>query len=571
MAKRQRHTTLSVNLSESGERYVPQRVKNQVDQNYMIGGVLYCPFLMMSFVRLGKRPAYAHIVPKCEQNILTKKQDVVNHPDNLVPTIGIVHEQMELHKTLPGFTLEYLQAHPDKSGKDIYVLRLASHITEDHILLHFVHADQQVVMPAASRQFWHIHKSVFDLCHRANAIANDRPCEPQHVQYLLNSVLFNLVTTHIALPILQRLALQSLKAIKCNPSRKHAPAAPNSILSQANPSFAVVAREVREKRSFQLKSTWFVLHEELHGQTPEYFDIDVMWHTPSKKTFDFISRQDFTNPDKYDHLIRIYKGRPIKGFTNLIYFIEFDALLQNLRPGSLSSLECSPPLPPSLTSSTNSGFDGDQSADVLHRMNLLNTNPPSDTRSIMDGAALARKKRAGACKPPTKESASVPSSSSSRSGRTSLSPKQATPPVSLIRKRTGRLHVENVMVEVSGGATVKLELLSADSLVTVSPSATMYAGEVCTVRYVEHQLKGSRMNFMLQLELRGKTFRMPSEFVQITSSSAQMTPDPHEAIGNDGVKTNNLEPGTTAIDDNKLSDDDFDVSVLDSDTEDSAS
>ena len=88
-----------------------------------------------------------------------------------------------------------------------------------------------------------------------------------------------------------------------------------------------------------------MLHEELHGQTPEYFDIDVMWHTPSKKTFDFISRQDFTNPDKYDHLIRIYKGRPIKGFTNLIYFIEFDALLQNLRPGSLSSLECSPPLP----------------------------------------------------------------------------------------------------------------------------------------------------------------------------------------------------------------------------------
>ena len=81
---------------------------------------------------------YAHIIPKSEQSILTKKQDVVNHPGNLVPTIDTIHEQMELYRTLPGFTLICQRAHPDQTGKDIYAVRVAPHIIGEHILLRFI-------------------------------------------------------------------------------------------------------------------------------------------------------------------------------------------------------------------------------------------------------------------------------------------------------------------------------------------------------------------------------------------------------------------------------------------------
>ena len=86
------------------------------------------------------------MVPKSEQTVLTKMRDVVNHPGNLVPTIGIIHEQMELHKTLPGFALEYLHGHPEQAGKGVYGVRLATHIDGEHILLKFLHANQEVIM-----------------------------------------------------------------------------------------------------------------------------------------------------------------------------------------------------------------------------------------------------------------------------------------------------------------------------------------------------------------------------------------------------------------------------------------
>jgi len=128
-------------------------VKQQVDKNFMNDeGLLCCPFLKESFLELGKRPVYAHVVPKCEQNILTKKQDVVNHPCNVVPTIGTIHEEMELHTTPPGFTLDYLRPHPCESEKCIFVLRLAPHIKRNHVLLKFVSAHQEVIMPSTAKE-----------------------------------------------------------------------------------------------------------------------------------------------------------------------------------------------------------------------------------------------------------------------------------------------------------------------------------------------------------------------------------------------------------------------------------
>ena len=90
MGKR-RHTHLSVDLSEQCERFIPQKIKAQVNESFVDqNGLLYCPFLLVAFTKLGKRATYAHIIPKSEQTILTKKQDVVHHPGNLVPTIDTI-------------------------------------------------------------------------------------------------------------------------------------------------------------------------------------------------------------------------------------------------------------------------------------------------------------------------------------------------------------------------------------------------------------------------------------------------------------------------------------------------
>ena len=91
-----------------------------------------------SFKILGMNATYAHIIPKSEQSVLTMKQDVVHHPGNIVPTIDPIHEQMELHHALPGFTIVFLHHRPDRPGKDVYSVFFAPHITGDHILLKFL-------------------------------------------------------------------------------------------------------------------------------------------------------------------------------------------------------------------------------------------------------------------------------------------------------------------------------------------------------------------------------------------------------------------------------------------------
>ena len=285
MSKRKRHTQINVNLNENCERFVPQKVKTQVNQLFSINGILCCPFQVKSFKELGISATYAHIVPKSEQAVLTKMQDVVNHPGNLVPTSSIIHEQMELHKTLPGFSLEYLHGHPEQTGKDVYGVRLAPHIDGEHMLLKFLDANQEVIMPEASRQFWFIHKHVFDLCHEAKGVA----CEPQRLQLLLNTVLFNTVASHIALPIIQRLTRESMKERKASLLSK----TPRSMLSQLQVSFKDVAQELLAKRSFELKSTWFVLEQTADHPPPEYCSIDILWCSQTKRTFDIISKEDF--------------------------------------------------------------------------------------------------------------------------------------------------------------------------------------------------------------------------------------------------------------------------------------
>ena len=148
-------------------------------------------------------------------------------------------------------------------------------------------------MPHASRQFWHLHVHVFELCYQAKREIGD----PQHMQSLLNTVLSNLVVTHIALPIIQRLTLGAFKEGKQSSSTTLNE--PCTMLSQAQPSFAAVADALLTQRSFELKSSWFVL-DMTTEPPPEYCDIYILWHSKSTRTFEIISRQDFVLQEEYD-------------------------------------------------------------------------------------------------------------------------------------------------------------------------------------------------------------------------------------------------------------------------------
>ena len=293
MSRRTRHTQIAVNLSEVRERYVPQRVKAEVNELFLVNGTLCCPFQLKSFRELGISATYAHVVPKSEQTILTKMQDVVNHPGNLVPTINIIHEQMELHRSLPGFTLKYKHAHPEHVGKDIYGVRLAEHIHGEHILLKFLRPGQTVIMPEASRQFWYIHEYVFNLCHGAQGDG----VEPQHQQSLLNTVLFNTVACHIALPIVPKIVRTSNKDGK-KTVRWGEGASP--MLAQQPVSFEDAAQELLAKRSFELKAAWWEPDQTSPThQLPEYCKIHILWCSHTKHTFDITSEDDFVFQEEY--------------------------------------------------------------------------------------------------------------------------------------------------------------------------------------------------------------------------------------------------------------------------------
>ena len=472
MSNRKRHTQIAVNLSEGCERFVPQKVKALVNQLFLVDGILCCPFQLKSFRELGIGATYAQIVPKSEQAVLTKAQDVVNHPGNLVPTIGIIHEQMELHRSFPGFTLTYLHEHPEEVGKDVYGVRLAKHINREHILLKFLHSGQNVIMPEASRQFWYIHNCVFDLCHGAVENGGD---EPQGLQSLLNTMLFNTVTSHIAIPIIQRLVRESNKDRK--PRLNVSP-----MLAQRPVSFENAAQELLAKRYFELKAAWWVVDKASPTrQSPEYCNIYILWCSHKKRTFDITSKDDFAFEQEYDELIRSYKGRGKGKFKNLVYVIHFDDLVKNLKPGSLSSLR-----------STWSATD-------VEKLNLnFNISGPAFSRS--------QQKRSPASSPTTH--------------KLKLNPRSAQSPVldewtqNHAQRRQALKHAEG-MFNFLGYRT--------GSLVLVSNSSRIHAGEVCVVKDFEGLVEGRECVFNVYLEtLSGNSrFRIRSSYLQQTEQNNQ--------------------------------------------------
>ena len=205
-------------------------------------------------------------------------------------------------------------------------------------------------------------------------------CEPQRLQYLLNSVLFHTVASHIALPIIQRLTRESMKEHKASSVSK----SPRSMLSQQQVSFKDVAQELLAKRSFELKSTWFVL-EPTADPPAEYCNIHILWCSQTKRTFDIISKEDFVFQHEYAELIRIYKGRTIARFKNMIYVIHFDDLIEHLKPGSLTSLRST-----WTCSTSSSGICGDLNiqAGVLPQVDVPGFSSSADHTGIIHGIAF---------------------------------------------------------------------------------------------------------------------------------------------------------------------------------------
>ena len=493
MGKR-RHTHLSVDLSENCERFIPQKVKAQVNKNFVdANGLLCCPFLLIAFAKLGKRVTYAHIIPKSVQTILTKKQDVVHHPGNLVPTIDTIHEQMELHQMLPGFTLEYLSSHSDQSGKDVYAVRLAPHITGEHMLLKCgVFTGQAVTMPTASRQFWQIHKQVFDLCHQAKSNVS----EPQHMQTMLNAVLSNLVVNHIALPTVQRLTAESLKQGRSSGTC--------SILSEQKPSFALACPSLLAVRRFELKATWWKCPIPWFKQ--EYYSIDILWCSRVARTFDIISLEDFKYRAEYDEIMRIYKGQYIEKFREMIYVITFDDLVKYLRPGTLSSLLSSKP------PSDSCGITDADRADLLPQMDWLATSP---------GGAFSRKHQ--------KRSSMSPAPKQQRKQRKSVphpSVTKFTTPMTAkcIDVQPGKCNEARVRKRLHDKKTPGPPGFFRGGRVKVLANAKVHAGEIWVVDDIEHRLQGTRsIEYHIHLESQDgrERFQLLSAYLQPYAETAE--------------------------------------------------
>jgi len=455
-----------------------------VDQN----GLLYCPFLLVAFTKLGKRATYAHIIPKSEQTILTKKQDVVHHPGNLVPTIDTIHEQMELHQSLPGLTLDY--KHSLQDGKDVYEVCLAPHITGEHMLIKCgVSAGQNVTMPTASRQFWQIHKQVFDLCHRAK----HNMSKPQHMQTILDTVLSTLVINHIALPIIQRLTIDSLKQGQMSSG--------SSMLCPQRSSFATLFPLFLKKRAFQLRSSWWKSSD---SPKKAFYNIDILSGSRVARTFDIVSRDYFKYIDEYNEIVRIYKGRYIAKYREMIYVIGFDDLVKNLKPGTLNALLNEP----------RDAEYGVTDVDGLELTQIISSGT-SSVEHINDGfpvGTFSRKKQKKGTKPIISPKHVQRGTLLAEDLVTTTN--RDTPPTGncrqpqRARERTRHLQ-DDTLFDIQG--------ISRGSSVKILATAKMHVGEIWVVDDIEHHLEGTRSIVhyaYLKSQDGSKTFKIQSVFLQ---------------------------------------------------------
>jgi hypothetical protein len=107
----------------------------------------------------GSNCQLSHIIPKFAQQVLSKEQDVVNNPDNIIPTFSIVHEQMELKNATPNLSFKFKE---HQGEFDLYELVFSSSITHDNILLKIMSPGDNVLQHQSSFMFLQVHKRVFD-------------------------------------------------------------------------------------------------------------------------------------------------------------------------------------------------------------------------------------------------------------------------------------------------------------------------------------------------------------------------------------------------------------------------
>ncbi len=319
MSKRtQKKTQVVLDLTTRTNEVISTTVKHQVRAHYTRDGAFYDPFTEQTFADMCAGTVFAHIVPKVEQNILSRHQEISDNPGNIVPTTQPIHSHMELHHRAPAFTLFYAQ--DAGNGYDEYLVRFAAHVTSAHELSRYLRNGQRVVIHRSSRVFWDIHASVFVRCQKA--LVDQTP------QATLDNLLHELLVHHIAFPTVQKL-LNKRKKQPCKTVEDQPP------FNKLPSNYPSLVQQVLGKRSFQFQTSWFV------GYTGAPFcSIDVLNWSKKKCMLEFISKDDFPSDqlEHYADLLKSYKGHVSSANKGLVYMITLKDFLRHVSGPDLQLL-----------------------------------------------------------------------------------------------------------------------------------------------------------------------------------------------------------------------------------------
>ena len=285
---------VTVNVKRRAERHVPSSVRKTVASRYHNGEYPVCPLSKRQFEGSGSSCQLSHIVPKCAQQVLSKEQDVVNNPDNIIPTFSIVHEQMELKNATPNLSFKFKE---HQGEFDLYELVFSSSITHDNILLKIMSPGDNVLLHQSSFMFLQVHKRVFD----SYSMLRAGNIETTHALCL-----GNLVTSYVLFSGAQRFLNERNKGLI---EEAKAEEKAGRKLKKRKPSRADKVAEVLSMGTVELRSGWWRFPRSVKiKERPVTLEVKMLKFNTSTKCFEMVIIGDFDDKTEMKSFCDNYTG-----------------------------------------------------------------------------------------------------------------------------------------------------------------------------------------------------------------------------------------------------------------------
>ena len=288
----------------------------------------HCPFSRNTLTHGSSENKFhfSHWVTKCLQSHLSMIQ-LDDNASNIVPTLDIIHTNLELHHRCPNLSLKFYRS--VNTEYDEYIIVLNSALRMTHALRCALGNNKTAVIPVGSRPFVEVHYRVFCAHHSI-------PCITSHISVAQNLSWFDQVQADLMFG-LSMMASPFVKDMKKKALKDSKFAQPDHIQVNGYPEQYLAPADARKlvgttiKVSSELFPNWKV--------DPHMCNTFVVRHNAGKHSFELMFPDEYA-PSEVE-LFR-QQGRRIRGGQPNIKIysgIKEATLLKFMNPAEALTLE----------------------------------------------------------------------------------------------------------------------------------------------------------------------------------------------------------------------------------------